>query len=282
MKLWITLFCFEQNYTNIWETFRMPIITLTTDLGSRDHYAASLKGTLLSLCPEVTLVDISHDVPHFNTMQAAFILKSAFAKFPQGSIHLIAVDPEGTSRQESLVMRYRGHLFVGPDNGVLSLVKRLDDADCFRVDTEDLPSLSQGRAFLAQRRLAPIAAMLANGLEPESLGEPFEMQQFLWGEPSYTDNSLRGVILHIDHFGNAITNITKDEFMARKGQRSFQVFIRNLRLQRIVTSYGDVSRGEALALFSENGYLEIAIREGSAAQLLGLSVQDMMTIEFYG
>lgn len=259
----------------------MAIITLTTDLGSRDHYAAALKGTLISLCPGTQLIDISHDVSHFNTMEAAFILKSAFEKFPPGTIHLIGVDPEGTSRQSSLVMLYKGHVFVGPDNGVLSLIRRSDEAECFKVDDENQPALTKGRAFLAQRRLAPVAARLASGEAPESLGGAHEMQQYLWGEPSYTDNSLRGVILHIDHFGNAITNILKDEFMGRKGSRSFQIFIRNLRLQRIVTSYGDVARGEALAIFSENGHLEISIREGSAAQLLGLNVQDMLTIEYY-
>ena len=260
----------------------MAIITLTTDLGSRDHYAAALKGTLMSLNPAANLVDVTHAISPFNTMEAAFILKSAFEKFPPGTIHLIGVDPEGTARQSTLVMRFKGHLFVGPDNGVLSLIKRSDDADVFKVSTEHLPTLGHARGFLAQRHLAPVSALLAEGAAPESLGEPHEMQTYLWGEPSYTENALRGVILHIDHFGNAITNILKDEFMARKGDRSFQIIIRNLRLQRIVTAYGDVSRGEALAIFSENGHLEFAIREGSAAQLLGLNVQDMMTIEFYG
>ena len=116
----------------------------------------------------------------------------------------------------------------------------------------------------------------------ESLGTSGEIKEYRWGEPSFTENSLRGVILHIDHFGNAITNVRKDPFMEIKGDKSFQIFIRNLRMQRIVGSYADVAKGEALALFSDNGHLEIAIREGSAAQLLGLKVQDMITIEFYG
>ncbi len=260
----------------------MPIITLTTDLGSRDHYAASLKGVLCSLVPGVQLIDISHDISHFNILEAAFILKSCFSKFPPGTIHVISIDPEGSSRTETLVMEYQGHLFVAPDNGVLSLIRGGDAVDCIKVDDSIMPPLSQGRAFLAIRRLAPSAALLATGGTFEEMGEPSEIKEFFWGEPSYTENSLRGIILHIDHFGNAITNITKDEFLRLKGFRSFQLFIRSLRLPRIVTSYGDVSKGEALAIFSESGYLEIAIREGSAGQLLGLKTHDMLTIEFYG
>jgi hypothetical protein len=93
---------------------------------------------------------------------------------------------------------------------------------------------------------------------------------------------MRGIIMHIDHFGNAITNIRKSEFLRVKGERSFQVFIRNVRLQRIVSTYSDVAKGEALAIFGEHGHLEISIREGAASQLLGLKEQDMLTIEFYG
>lgn len=258
------------------------IITLTTDLGSRDHYAASLKGVLLSLAPGVQLVDVTHDISHFNILEAAFILKSCFSKFPPGSIHIIAVDPEGSARTDTVVMDFKGHRFVAPDNGVLSLIRMGESAECIKVDESIMPPLTQGRAFLALRRLAPSAALLATGGELEELGEMHTIKEFYWGEPSYTENSLRGMILHIDHFGNAITNITKDEFLRLKGDRSFQLFIRSLRLPRIVTSYGDVSKGEALAIFAESGHLEISIREGSASQLLGLKVHDMLTIEYYG
>lgn len=260
----------------------MPIITLTTDLGSRDHYAASLKGVLCSLAPGVQLIDISHEISHFNILEAAFILNSCFRKFPLGTIHVISIDSEGSSRTGTVVMKYQKHLFVAPDNGVLSLISRGDNAEYIKVDDSLMPPLNQGKAFLALRRLAPSAAMLATGSPLGELGEVYKIKEFFWGEPAYTDNSLRGVILHIDHFGNAITNISKDEFLRLKGDRSFQLFIRSLRLTRIVTSYGDVSKGEALAIFSESGHLEIAIREGSAGQLLGLKVHDMLTIEYHG
>lgn len=258
------------------------VITLTTDLGTRDHYAASLKGTLMSMLPAAVVVDITHEIAHFNVLEAAFVAKSACFKFPVGSVHILGIDPEGGSRMGVVAMRIHGHYFVAPNNGILSLVREGAEAEYVLVDVENLPLPITGRAFLVQNRLAPIAAALAEGKSLESLGTAAEIKEYRWGEPSFTENSLRGVILHIDHFGNALTNIRKDPFMAVKGDKSFQIFIRNLRMQRIVGGYGDVSKGEALALFSDNGHLEIAIREGSAAQLLGLKVQDMITIEFYG
>jgi S-adenosyl-L-methionine hydrolase (adenosine-forming) len=259
----------------------MAVITLTTDLGTRDHYAASLKGTLLTLLPGAVVVDISHEIAHFNLMEAAFVAKSACFKFPAGTVHIIGVDPEGGARMNIIAMEQAGHFFVAPDNGVLSLIREGSSAECVIANVENLPLELSGRAFLVQNRMAPIAVALASGEPLESVGSPAEIKEYRWGDPSFTENSLRGVIVHIDHFGNAITNVRKDPFMATKGDKSFQIFIRNLRLQRIVGSYADVAKGEALALFSDNGHLEIAIREGSAGQLLGLKVQDMVTIEFY-
>jgi S-adenosylmethionine hydrolase len=260
----------------------MAIITLTTDLGTRDHYAASLRGALMRLAPGVAIVDVTHEISHFNLLEAAFVAKSTCPKFPPGSVHLLGVDPEGGTRIAIVAMRIGDQYYVAPDNGVLSLVREREAAEWVLADPERLPVPPHGRAFLAEHRLAPVAAALAAGKSLADIGAPGNIREYLWGEPSYTDSALRGVIVHIDHFGNAITNIRRDHFMQLKGERSFQIFIRNLRLQRIVGSYGDGARGDSLAIFGDNGHLEIALREGNAAKLLGLKVQDMVTIEFYG
>jgi len=236
----------------------------------------------MTLLPGAAICDITHEIAPFNLWEAAFVAKSTCFKFPRGSIHIIGVDPEGGSRLNTVVMALEGHFFVAPDNGVLSLIRDQSQAECIAVNPDAIPVPVTGRAFLAQYCLAPVAAALANGKSLKSLGSPLEMKDYRRGEPSFTENTLRGSIVHIDHFGNALTNIQKAPFMELKGTKSFQIFVRNLRLQRIVDSYGDVSKGEALALFSDNGHLEIAIREGSAAQLLRLKAQDMLTIEFYG
>ncbi len=225
------------------------VITLTTDLGTRDHYAASLKGSLLTMQPGAVVVDITHEIAHFNLLEAAFVAKSACFKFPKGSVHIIGIDPEGGSRIGVVAMAQDGHFFVAPDNGVLSLIREGGDAECVLVNVDHLPLPPHGRSFLAQNRLVPVAAAIASGADLASLGQSGEIKEYRWGEPSFTENSLRGVILHIDHFGNAITNVRKDPFLVTKGDKSFQIFIRNLRMQRIVNSYADVAKGEALALF---------------------------------
>jgi hypothetical protein len=195
-------------------------------------------------------------------------------------VHIIGVDPEGGRHNRMLVMELRGHYFIAADNGVMSLIRADEPCESIAVDEEKLGLEGGGRSFLAQNRMAPIAAHLVNGTPMEELGEPHSIREYLWGEPSYTNNALRGAIVHVDHFGNALTNITKENFLKVKGSRAFNIFIRNLRLSRIVGSYGDVAKGEALAIFSDNDHLEFAIREGSASQLLGLKVMDMLTVEF--
>ncbi len=260
----------------------MPIITLTSDLGDTDLYVAALKASVLGHCPGATLVDISHKVPAYNLLEAAFLLKHVYRKFPETTIHLAAVDPEAGSKQSGIVMKLDGHYFVGPDNGLFSLVKENKNADCVSIENRSVNAGDMSKSFVSQYIYAPVAAFLANGGEFSSVGPVHSMKEFLWGEPTYSENSLRGIILHIDTFGNAVANIRKEEFLRIKGSRSFQIYLRNLRLQRIVSSYSDVTKGEALALFGDSGNLEIAIREGSAKQLLGLSAQDMLTIEFYG
>lgn len=258
----------------------MSIITLTTDLGTKDHYSGALKGTLLSHSPQVNLIDVTHEVSHFNIIEAAFVLKGCYDKFPEGTVHLICVDPEGGGDSAGVMMLLDGHYFVAADNGVLSLIRERNLAPVLKIDEDKMNVGRTGKAFRAMSLLAPAAAHLAEGRGMEEIGTEHHMREVLWGEPVYTDNSLRGTIVFIDHFGNAITNITKEEFLRVRADRSFTIYVRNKRFTRIVSSYRDVSKGEGLALFSENGHLEIALREGSAAQLLGLKEQDMLTVEF--
>ena len=259
----------------------MAIVTLTSDLGDQDHYSATLKAALLRLQPGITLVDISHNVPSFNLPAAAFLLRNACFRFPEGSIHLVAVDPD-SGTVPVVAMLHKGHYFIAPDNGILHLVKRGEDFEVVTIQRPDLMQIPNNRSFIAHNLLAPVAAFLAGGGKFEELGEKTGMKNLIWGEPTYADNSLRGTIIHIDRFGNAITNIEKNEFLKIKGDRSFQIFIRNLRLQRIMSSYADVPKGEAIAIFGEHGFLEIAQREGSADRYLGIETHNMLTIEFYG
>jgi S-adenosylmethionine hydrolase len=258
----------------------MPIITLTSDLGSTSHYAAVLKGMILSLYPAATIVDVTHHIPSFDLMEAAFVTRNTYTAFPPGTIHVIAVDPEFGETATGLIMRYRDHFFVAPNNGVLSLVNNGEDHECVEIRNEGLVKEGYPKSFRTGGVLGPAAAFLASGGPLEEVGPYILMKELRWGEPTYAGNALRGKIIHIDKFGNAITNIQKEEFLKIRDGRSFEVFIRSVRLKRIVNTYSDVGKADALAIFGQSAMLEIAMREASAAELLGLKVHDMITIEF--
>ena len=258
----------------------MSIITLTTDFGQQDHYVAVLKGIIYSLNPEVRLVDITHNVPDYDIMAAAFSVKNTFEAFPPGSIHLIGVDPKDRQINGGIVVLSQGHYFIGPDNGVISLICRKNIDQCVSIEKESLTLAQYPVSFRAARLYASTAAFLSANGDMNEIGSPTKMNDLRWGEPSYTDGCLRGKIIHIDKFGNAVTNIEKSYFLSLKGNRSFEIFIRNLRLKRIVSTYSDVAKTDALAIFGESNFLEIALREASASTLLGLQIHDMITIEF--
>lgn len=258
----------------------MPIITLTTDLGAQGHYAAVLKGIIYRLCGQATIVDVSHMVSNFDVMEAAFVVRAMAFAYPPGSIHLIGVDPEAAGGAMPVVMRHRDQYFVGPNNGLMSLIANEAEAEVVSIDNDGLICPDYPRSFRAARVFAPTAAFLASGGKMEEIGKPIEIHELRWGAPTFAGDSLRGNIIHIDGFGNAITNIKRDYFLKVRNERSFEIFLRSLRLKRIVTTYSDVGKSDALAIFGEQSLLEIAIREASAAELLGLSVHDMVTVEF--
>lgn len=255
----------------------MPIITLTSDLGDNSHYPAVVKGIILSMFPEVRLVDLTHNIANFDLMEAAYMVKNTFPAFPKGSIHLMAVDPD---QGQAVVLKHQGHYFIGPNNGILSLITNNGLMEAHFVKNEGLIREDYPPSFMAARVLAPTAAFLASGGTLEEVGPTIPLNILKWGAPSYSNNCLRGKIIHIDKFGNAITNIEKEDFLSIKTGRRFEIFIRSVRLKRIVNTYSDVSKADALAIFGESNHLEIAMREASAADLLGLKVHDMITIEF--
>lgn len=258
----------------------MAIITLTSDFGKRSHYTAVLQGVMYSLYPDAKIVEISHEIPNFDVMEAAFIVKNTYKHFPKGSVHLISVDPETSIENKTgIIMDCEGHYFVAPDNGICSLIAEYREKRSFCI-SEALLFQKFPKSFRVGQYLAPVAAMLAQGEKPENFGEENAMKELIWGAPIQTHGAIRGKIIHIDKFGNAITNIHKELFLDVKQDRGFEIFLRNIRLKKIVSTYSDVGRANHLAIFGTSGYLEIAMREASAADLLGLKVHDMITIEF--
>lgn len=259
----------------------MAIVTLTSDLGVRDFYLATVKGSILRKIPEANIVDICHIITSFNLQQAAFILRNSYYHFPEGSIHLVSVDTGYEEEPRHIAFRYRGHYFIGPDNGLFSLV-----ADDVPEDLVDLSKLSPESAvshFPLSDLYIQAAAALASGKKLSILGTSLsDIQRRGVLQPVLQDNLLKGSIVYIDSFQNAITNISREQFeQARKGRQFDLIFRRGEVIDRLSNHYAEVPQGERLCLFGSSGYLEIAINKGKAAGLLGLNLGESILIEFH-
>ncbi|MCC7506887.1 MAG: SAM-dependent chlorinase/fluorinase [Saprospiraceae bacterium] len=255
----------------------MPLLTLTTDLGDRDFYAGALKGAVLRRAPEGQLVDISHHIKPFDIVQAAYVVQNVWAEFPEGTIHLIAVNCVYDSAYRFVALRRDGHFFLAPDNGLLSLL--FDDIDPADLRLLDCPA--EGH-FLVKQVFAEAAAHLVSGLPFEELGQTAPpLLQRISLQPVVTPARLRGTVLHIDNFDNAVLNIRREVFEQAANGRSFSLFFRrNDPITRLCSNYCDVPVGDTLCLFNSAGYLEIAINMGRAASLLGLKVEDVVEVVF--
>jgi len=256
----------------------MAIITLTTDLGLRDHYVGILKGKILARSPQVTLVDISHEIDPFNIQQAAFVLKNAYHYFPEGTIHLLSVHAENKAALKCVVIEYKKHLFTGLDNGLFSLI--FDDYPDKIIEVQrDAATVS---AYIAKDVLAETSSLLATGTAIQTLGKQLssiETKTFL--RPPENQDMMKGSVVYVDRFGNVIINITKERFEKNRAGRRFMIhFRKNDEFHMMSNSYSDVRDGEKLCLFNSSGYLEIAINKGNASELLGLHVDDIIQIEF--
>lgn len=257
------------------------IATLTTDFGLKDPYAAEMKAVILSICPMATIVDITHEVEKFNARMGAYILASAAQYFPKDTIHVAVVDPGvGTQRQPILIQTKQG-LFVGPDNGVLVLAAHKQEIVEIRQIANRkfmLPKVSN--TFHGRDIFAPVAAYLLIGIPPPEFG-PIVNE---FAKPNFTcvtrdGSALIGEVLHIDGFGNIITNICREEMKLANLEKSLSVDLdnRQLRLEMSKT-YGDVKFHQAMALFGSHGYLEIAVNQDSAAKALSVNVGDKIRI----
>ena len=257
----------------------MPIITLTTDYGLRDPYAGQLKGVLLSACPTAQLVDLTHLIEPYDLVSAAFHLAHTWANFPKGTIHVCTVRAHGDFRTPFLCFAHRGHTFILPDNGLpFLLFSELDERSIVR-----LPQGADGRAS-AKSIVADAVAQLSLGLDPRRIGiQARDLLQVRRPEPVVRSSLVRGAILHIDNYGNAVLNIHRDlvERHAR-GRRIVTRFSPVDAIDGIVEHYTDVEEGEPLARYNARGYLEIAINMGRIAQLYGLEPEQLVHLEFEG
>lgn len=264
-------------------------------MGLKDHYVASIKGTIISSFPEAYIVDVTHDVTPFDVAEAAFHVGQVYKSFPKGTIHIIGVDTEpivnfGNSEGSfPSILVFDGHYFIGNDNGFFGALTRGKDFEQFyRID--DVLSNPNGLRFPTKNMLVPIACRIARGEDIDSFATDHpNFKKAFSSIPVIEPNLIKGHIIHFDKFGNAITNIDK-ELYTRIGQNApFVIKFRNednYKIDEICNTYNEVPGGERLALFNENGLLEIAINRGAnestggAEKLFGLRKLDTVRVEF--
>jgi len=258
----------------------MGIITLTTDLGNTDFYQAALKGSLLSLYPDVRIVDISHSVPPFDIQHAAYVLRNAYPYFPPKTVHLIGIDSVFNDDTRFIAVRYRDHYFVGSDNGIFSLMFEGSPDEIVELNImQDLRYLHFPLTDIFSKAACP----LAQGGALTEIGEPIDqIVDRTLIQPVVEKNTLRGSVVYVDSFGNVISNISKELFNSVQKGRDFIVYFkRNETINQLSWHYNEVPEGEKLCLFGISNYLEIAINKGNASGLLGLKPGDIIRIEFF-
>lgn len=259
-----------------------PVVTLTTDFGLRDHYVAAMKGVILTLCPEAQIIDISHMITRHDVREAAYVLSQASPHFPEGTIHVVVVDPGvGTPRRRLVIKGRRGY-FVGPDNGVLMPAAQGEGiVQIVEVVNREMMLASISSTFEGRDVFAPIAAHLANGVDltrlgPE-LGNPVELS---WGTFEVAAFRVAGQVLHIDGFGNIITNVPSSSVESWQQGTTLRARIESREEHLVLSrSYGDVPEGVPLAVPGSGGFLEIAVNRGSAGELFDARVGSRVEVE---
>jgi S-adenosylmethionine hydrolase len=246
-------------------------ITLLTDFGSRDAFVGIMKGVMLSINPSVTLVDLAHEVPPQDILAGALILRSAVAFFPPGTIHVAVIDPGVGSNRRALLVETPRAFFIGPDNGLLSLAVPADAVTRLIHLTNDEYFLAlRSQTFHGRDVFAPVAAHLSCNVPPERFGNAISnMERLTLPSVEYRASGLIGGVLYIDHFGNAITNITEADVRLFPTD-TLLVSIGGMQIRGIQSSYAAVEAGAPVAIINSWGLMEIAVRNGSATQQLAI------------
>ncbi|AZA98841.1 hypothetical protein EG359_04110 [Chryseobacterium joostei] len=274
----------------------MSIITLTSDFGNLDYRVAAVKGKILSLNPEVNIIDITHDIQAFNLIQTSYIVRNAYKYFPKGSIHILSVDSFYHKSRKNIIYKADGSYFLASDNGLLSLI-------FFDIKPEAIYELTLNNRFddiidfTSTDIFVPAAVHLANGGLPEVIGRKIDTaKQLMFPRAVYNESEgmIIGEVTYIDNFGNIISNINKDFFEnISKAYNGFTIKFRNLSLSRIFSSHTEVVsdweretefHGQSAAIFNDSQLLELTIYKGSkkngAKSLFGLNVGENIYIEF--
>ncbi len=256
------------------------IVTLTSDFGMKDAYAAEMKAAILNICPAASIVDVTHEVEKFNVREGAFVVASAAPYFSDGVVHVVVVDPGVGTQRRPIIVETRRSFFVGPDNGVLMLAAEDQGILHVREITSRrfmLPHVSH--TFHGRDIFAPVAAHLANGIKSDEFG-PIITDE---AKPQFTvvtrsHDSVTGEVLHVDDFGNTITNIPARDIAGFRGSMVHVTLPGRMHQMRILSTYGEARLNEPLVLVGSHGYAEITVNQGNAAAQFGSKAGDKVTL----
>lgn len=246
-------------------------ITLTTDFGLQDYYVGAMKAIMLNIAPKARLVDISHEIPSQDIMAGAWVLQNSTLLFPTGTIHTVVVDPGVGTQRIPIALHVDNQYFVGPDNGIFSLLTKDKDFQAVRLTNQEYWRENPSNTFHGRDIFAPVAAHLSRGVELDKLGDPLEeLVTYRWTEPIADKDGLEGMVIHIDKFGNLITNISAVHLEETLGDKQVKIYVGNTILDEIVSTFGSVTEGEPGAYIGSSGMLEVGINKGSAEEMLGV------------
>jgi S-adenosylmethionine hydrolase len=251
----------------------ISLITMLTDFGERDYFVASMKGVILGINPQARLVDLSHQVTPQDVEEAAYVLKSSYRYFPDGTVHLAVVDPGVGSQRRPLLVSTSRHFYLAPDNGLLSYIfEEETSVEVRQIENRQYRLDSEGATFDGRDLFAPAAAWLTKGQPLGSFGRLIQDYVRLpTSEPRWYDQRLAGRIVYVDHFGNLISNLSKehvDQIRTASKREAISVRVAGVSFTGLVGCYDDGTPATPHALINSNGHLEIFVKGGNAADLL--------------
>jgi hypothetical protein len=261
---------------------RKATVTLLTDFGLADSYVAAMKGVILNINPSATIVDISHDTPPQDVLHAGYLLFSSYRYFPRGTVHVIVVDPGVGTARKILCLETEDFYFLAPDNGVLTfIVNSVYIKKIVNVTNRDYFLKPLSRTFHGRDIFAPVAAHLSRGISLEKLGrQARQIKKIDLPKPKVTDEGLQGIIIHIDRFGNLITNISKgdfDKFRRGRPQSEIRIQVKSSKGIDIRDSYACIRKNSPSGIWGSSGMLEISLNQGDASRILKAKRLDKLT-----
>jgi S-adenosylmethionine hydrolase len=257
-----------------------PPITLLTDFGTADYFVAAMKGVILSAYPSARIIDLTHDIPAQDIEAAAFTLLATYSAFPSGTIHVAVVDPGVGSNRRAILIEAHGQFFVGPDNGLFSYVCDEAKPRIFHLNQPKYFRQPVSDTFNGRDIFAPVAAALARGIVPRKLGVEVDDHVRLPAlGPVVSRGLINGRVIHIDHFGNCVTNITRNELTEAIINDGFRLEIKGQRIEELRRFFAEETRENRLfCVWGSAGFLEIAVKNNSAAKSLNVMRGDLVSV----